>query len=170
MKMKKVISAFVLICVLVSVLCGCSLLSAKSGSDKEFSGEGLTITLTDNFRTAEIEGYTLCYDSFDVAVYALKENFEVFENAGLDNVTLDDYKGYVLKANSKYSPKEDNFFDGLTVLRYESYIEAKKTNFTYFVSLYKGTDAFWIVQFACKSSEYADYEQYFVKWARSVRV
>ena len=54
-------------------------------------------------------------------------------------------------------------------MRYESYIEAKKTNFTYFVSLYKGTDAFWIVQFACKSSEYADYEQYVVKWARSVR-
>lgn len=86
--MKKVISAFVLICVLVSVLCGCSLLSAKSGSDKEFSGEGLTITLTDNFRTAEIEGYTLCYDSFDVAVYALKESFEVFENAGLTMLLL----------------------------------------------------------------------------------
>ena len=100
----------------------------------------------------------------------LSLTFEVFENAGLDNITLDDYKGYVLEANSKYSPKEDNSFDGLTVLRYESYIEAKKTNFTYFVSLYKGTDAFWIVQFACKSSEYADYEQYFVKWARSVRV
>ena len=168
--MKKIISAFVLICVLVSVLCGCSLLSAKSGSDKEFSGEGLTITLTDNFRTAEIEGYTLCYDSFDVAVYALKENFEVFENAGLDNVTLDDYKGYVLDANSKYSPKEDNSFDGLTVLRYESYIEAKKTNFTYFVSLYKGTDAFWIVNFMCLESDRDTYQPLFELWSSTIEV
>ena len=168
--MKKTVCVLLFMGVLISLFAGCSFFAAKNGDAKEFSSDGLTLTLTDKFSKAEIEGYTVCYDSLDVAVYALKESFEVFENAGLDNVTLDDYKGYVLDANSKYSPKGDNSFDGLTVLRYESYIEAEKTNFTYFVSLYKGTDAFWIVQFACKSSEYADYEQYFVKWAKSVRV
>lgn len=49
-------------------------------------------------------------------------------------------------------------------------VEAKKANFTYFVSLKKARDAFRLVQFACKSSVYAEYEPYFVKWAKSVRI
>lgn len=166
--MKKVISVFVLISVFASILCGCSLLAAKSGSDKEFSGEGLTITLTDNFKTADIEGYTLCYDSFDVGVFALKES--VSDYPILADVTLDEYKEYVLEANSEKSPKEDPSIEGLKVLKYEYYVDTKKANYTYFISLYKAQDSFWLVQFACKSSDFADYEPYFIKWAKSVKV
>lgn len=166
--MKRIVPVFLAVCMIITVFSGCSLFSAKGGSDKEFSGEGLTITLTDSFRIAEVEGYTLCYDSFDVGVFALKETFSDYPT--LEGLTLDDYKGYVLEANKDKSPKEDASFDGLTVLKYEYRVEAKKANFTYFVSLYKARDAFWLVQFACKSSVYAEYEPYFVKWAKSVRI
>lgn len=169
--MKKVIPLLLVICLAVGIFSGCSLLSAKSGADKTFtSDEGLTITLTDNFSKSQIEGYTLCYDSFDAAVFALKESFSDYPELDMQNMALDEYKGYVIEANSKFSPKEDTSFDGLTVLKYEYYVEEQKSNFTYFISLFKGSDAFWLVQFACKSSNYGEFEPYFVKWAKSVKV
>lgn len=166
--MKKTVCVLLFMGVVISLFAGCSFFTAKNGDAKEFSSDGLTLTLTDKFSKAEIEGYTVCYDSFDVAVFALKESFADYPQ--LEGLTLDEYKEYVLEANASKAPKEDTSIKDLTVLRFEYYIADKKANYTYFVTLYQASDSFWLVQFACKSSEYADYEQYFVKWARSIRV
>ena len=132
--MKKTVCVLLFMGVVISLFAGCSFFSAKDGDAKEFSSDGLTLTLTDKFSKAEIEGYTVCYDSFDVAVFALKESFADYPQ--LEGLTLDEYKEYVLEANASKAPKEDTSIKDLTVLRFDYYIADKKANYTYFVTLY----------------------------------
>ena len=40
----------------------------------------------------------------------------------------------------------------------------------YYTCMYKGSDAFWTIQFACNVNEIAQHKSDMIKWADSVRV
>lgn len=73
----------VIIGALVGCLCISGLFSSITPEIKTFSSDGMTITLTDEFRETNIEYYTVAYDSKNVAVFALKEAFTLAD--GFDN-------------------------------------------------------------------------------------
>ena len=56
--------------------------------------------------------------------------------------------------------------DGVTYLEYTA--ESDGDTFKYFAAVFKGSDAFWLVQFACDVEEYDGYKSYFISWAKTV--
>lgn len=159
--MKKFLSVvFIAIFVLTLVSCG-------AAKPKDFSAEGITITLTSDFKKQNQEGYTLCYASPKVAVFMVKEAFSL--QAGMEDWTLDYYADLVFDANASKNPDEISKEDGLTTMEYSFFNEEKNTTYKYFSAMYKAEDAFWIVQFACEADDYEASKASFVEWAKTVK-
>ncbi len=132
---------------------------------KEFSSKGMRITLTDQFKESTEEGFTACYDSGDVAVFALKEDFSMLN--GLENYTVWEYGAAVLEHNGFSLEVQLETREGLTC--YER-LSTGDDGVTYhnLTVLYKSSDSFWIIQFVTREKSFDKYEQTIVDWAKSV--
>ena len=158
--MKRIISA------LLVALLMFSLVSCVGESAKTFTSNGMSITLTNAFKENTYEGYTVCYESKDAAVFVLKEAFSLQED--MSEMSLDDYAKLVYSANASKSPSEISKEDGLTFIEYDFHSEEENQTYSYFTTMFKGTDAFWIVQFISKKEAYDAKRQNFVDWAKTV--
>lgn len=160
--MKKIVS-FLLIALLLFSFVACNI----PVTAKDFSSNGMTITLTSEFKEANIEGYTACYESKNVAVFVLKESFSLFE--GAEDMSIDEYAELVRKANSSKSPSEISKSNDLVSFEYDFLNEQENQVYSYISFMYKGDDAFWLVQFACKEESYGTLIQSFIDWAKTVK-
>lgn len=141
------------------------ILSSGKAKPKDFSSDGMTITLTEEFNRFETGVHTACYGTDHVAVFALKESFDLLE--GSENFTLKEYAELVIKANGfeNKKPKTDN---GLTYFEYDYTNPETKQDFRYFSYVYKANDSFWFIQFAILTDEVNEYKDDVIKWAKSV--
>lgn len=157
--MKKILSLF-LVMALAFVFASCG------AQPKEFSSSGMTITLTNAFRENTQAGYTVCYDSSDVAVFILKESFSM--QPGVENLALEEYAELVRQSNASKSPSATVKQDGFYVMEYDFLNEAENQTYSYYCTMFKGPDAFWLVQFACKEGVYDSHKDTFLEWAKTV--
>ena len=135
---------------------------------KQFSSSGMKITLTDAFIEATVPGYTVCYDSSDVAVVALKESFSLL--AGLSGLSVEEYADLVHQSNASKSPTAVTKLDGLTVFEYDFLNTDLNQTYSYLTVMYKGSDAFWTIQFSTLKGQYTEYRPYLINWAKTVNV
>lgn len=151
---------------MVLPLAACSV-DAISASDKAFLSNGLEITLTSAFSEKEAEaGYTIAFDSTTVCVRGLKELYS--SDPQLENMTLDKYTEKIYEKNSALSPKPIDTVDGLPIMEYELHNDQQNRDYSYFTTMFKGDDCFWLLQFACETKNYEEYRPYFIKWAKTV--
>lgn len=141
------------------------LFSDKTPDAKDFSSNGMSISLTDEFIEIDVENYTVVYDSKNVAVFALKEAFALAD--GFQNYTLEQYGNLILK-NNNLSASELQNLDGLTEFEYEFTNPNTKDTYTYFSFVYKADDAFWLVQFATLTENVDEYRAQILEWAKTV--
>lgn len=163
------ISVLVLIGTLLTT--GCSVrFSIFSSAPKEYSKNGITLTLPGNFSETEAEGYDYALESRDVAVMVLKERFSDYEALGVSvsDMTLFDYAGLIITANGLPESTPISTADGLTSFTYEREVDGDE--FYYYSVAYKGSDAFWIVQFVCIAKDKNDKQSDFAEYAKSVVV
>ncbi|MBQ2324778.1 MAG: hypothetical protein II377_00870 [Clostridia bacterium] len=163
--MKKALSLlFVLLMVFSLTACGPD--EAKSGKAKAYTIEDMTITLTDSFMhmKALAPNFTDCYGATDVTAIFLKETFASLEATGDED--LDVYAEAVRESNTASDMTAVLHEDGVTYLEYTA--ESDGDTFKYFAAVFKGSDAFWLVQFACDVEEYDGYKSYFISWAKTV--
>ena len=169
--MKKFLS-LLLLATLLLTFCACT-----SAAPKAFSSNGMTITLTSGFTETTQEGYTACYDSKDVAVFTLKEAFTgqlITVDGASGNIkkdkdlTLNEYAKVVRTANISKNPSATKQEDGLTYFEYTFLNEQLNKTYSYFCVMYKASDAFWLVQFACLEGKYETLRPSFVEWAKTV--
>jgi len=154
--MKKRSLIALLLCAVMLLACGCS---AKA---KTFTASGMTIELTEDFTEKDMLGFTAVYQSDDVLVFALKEEFEILG----DEMNLDEYAQLVLDANKL---DEDIKHEGEhTYFSFEKTVSGK--DMTYTAVVFKGEDAYWMIQFACLTSDYAKLEDTIFGYASSVEV
>ena len=134
----------------------------KAPKEKVFSSNGMNITLSEAFKEATIENYTVAYDSKKVAVFALKEPFALED--GFEDITLDQYADFVIQANglSEIQKKTDN---GLIWFDYDLDNPEANGTYRYFTYVYKTNDAFWMVQFATLKSNAEKESQEIAEWA-----
>ena len=132
---------------------------------KVFAENGMSITLTNEFRELDVDTFTNCYESDEVAVFALKEEFSMLD--GSEDYTLTQYGELVLKNNGMDS-FELQTADGLTYFEYESTIPDTNDVFTYFSFIFKTDDAFWLIQFATKTEDVKEVSPSIVEWAHSI--
>ena len=139
------------------------LFSSKNPEPKEFSSSGMSITLTDEFSEADIADYTVTYDSRNIAVFALKEEFSLVE--GLQDYTLEEYGDLIIQSNG-LSSKVKNY-DGLTGFEREYTNPDTLDTYKYFAFIYKSNDAFWMIQFATLKENADEYRATIVEWAKT---
>lgn len=158
--MKKLLSLVLVLVLLVA------LVSCGKAQPKTFTSSGISITLTSAFKENTQAGYTVCYESSKVAVFVLKESFSI--QPGVENLTLDEYAALVRQSNASKSPTEITKQDGFCTMEYNFLNENENQTYSYYCTMFKGPDAFWLVQFACKEGDYASYKDIFADWAKTV--
>ena len=142
-----------------------NLFSNKTPDPKDFSSNGMTIKLTDEFVKTDVENYTVAYDSKNVAVFALKEAFALAD--GFQDYTLEQYRNLELQNNNLSSSKiEDK--EGLIGFEYEFTNPDTKDTYKYFSFVYKSNDAFWLVQFATLTENVEEYGPKIIEWAKTI--
>lgn len=164
--MKKIVAVLLLVAALATMV-GCNK-KVYEADAKEFTSNGLSITLTDAFVEKEQAGYTVCYDSKSVAIIALKESFSL--QADVKDWTLEYYADLIKSSNSAHSPSTPVKVGDRMVIEYTFYNPDTDITYHYYTCMYKGSDAFWTIQFACDVNEVDEYKPYMVEWANSVRV
>lgn len=153
-----------LLCMLLSfAACGTDIRTAEA---KTFTCEGMSVTLTKGFRKKSVSGFTVGYNSGQAGVLALREAFTSITDGA--SMSLEDYAQLVLNNNRQRVSIDDGIkqSDGLTYMEYIATSDNRE--YSYFVTMFKGSDAFWLVQFFCKSTEYTEYRPYFINWAKTV--
>ena len=137
----------------------------KAPEAKTFSSHGMTITLTDEFEVLDKEGFTASFDSKKAGVFALKEEFSLFEGFG-DN-TVEEYAEMVIWVNGLDSVevRTDN---GLTGFEYDYTHPEIDATLHWFSYVYKTNDAFWLVQFSMLDEDVEAYRPQVIEWAKSV--
>ena len=164
--MKKVLALALLLAMTLSlVACGGRVYDADP---KEFTSSGMTITLTDAFREITKERFTVCFDSSEVAVFGTRENFSA--QGGFADISLQEYATMVYNNNATKGPGDITEIDGLTTIEYQFLNEQENVTYCYFLSMYRGESAFWLIQFACREADYEAYRPYFIEWAKTVDV
>ncbi len=166
--MKKIILLTALLLSVSFLLCGCltdiMLIPDESsmGQAKKFEKDGFSILLTDKFAEEESQ---MGFDAYFVAdfggVVVLKEEFTLEE--GLAEISLEEYTTSVI-ANNGHTNITPQTKDGL-------WFYERTTDSSYSQSYcYKGSDAFWVVQFLCNPSDAQTLGDTFYLWAQSVEV
>ena len=160
-----VLIAALIVGVIVGIAPYLPTLLASDSAPKSFSAEGMTITLTNEFKASDIEQFTAVYDSQNVVVFALKEEFTLL--SGLSNYTLDEYHALVLEANGlgEEFATRDNELLGFV---YDYTDPEANISYRYFSYVYKAPDAFWVIQFVTLVEDAEQYRDNISEWARSV--
>ncbi|MBQ4121079.1 MAG: hypothetical protein IJD35_03590 [Clostridia bacterium] len=151
--------------VLTALVLLVSLVSCGEAQPKTFTAEGMSVTLTDAFTKRSVDGYTVTYDSKDVAVFAIKESFSLFE--GYD-VTLEEYADLVRQSNASRNPTAVVERDGVLTMEYSFLNESENETYKYLCTMFKGEDAYWVIQFATKENAYDGLFDTLMTYAKSV--
>lgn len=131
------------------------------GEDKVFYGDGYTITLTDDFAEKQShQGFDGYYVSTFCGVMVKKEPFSLAER--LKDESLADYMKNVIRNNNENTEPVEEV--GLVYYRYYNGGNAG-WNFGF-----KGSDAFYLVQFICREDHETALKNFIFSFAKSVKV
>ena len=133
---------------------------------KTFTSEyGINITLTDEFKRRDYEGFTDVYTTSDIAVMILKEGF--FEYGDISEYTISEY-GYLFLSSNEMTSTRLSQTDNLTCFEYNNTSDSNK-EYGYLGVIFKDDDAFWIVQFSTYAKDMDEYRAQFIEWAKTVK-
>ncbi len=145
--MKRTIAAILSVVLLLTALCGCEL------TTKQFTYKELTITAPRSMKdatdeqTANKADYVISNST--MAIFVLREAFSTFPD-GYEDLTVEDYAELVLEANNMNDKlKKEGDLVTFTFRDTEDGV-----SYTYLAACYKSEEAFWLIQIACKTSQY----------------
>ena len=167
--MKKLL-AFILVIACALSLASCGALGGKDykKADKTFEFKGFEITLTEAFRRTSSVYDIVDYESTsETSVTVIRLAYSDY--SGLSQTSAYEYaKIYSDEMESMAETSTVRTIDGMVAV--ESETEALGFEFTSLSFVYKGTDALWVVDFMCDLEDFDEYEEYFVKWAKTAVV
>lgn len=137
----------------------------KEVKQKEYSSHGFHIKMDEGMIEQDIATSTATFTNTETVVTALKEEFTLLESIGINKDSkIEDYAKAVIENNKEnYELKEK---DNIHYFEYEKTVSGK--NFYYLSAVYKSSDAFWLVSFACEKNNRSTYEKTFLEWAKTV--
>ena len=141
-----------------------SIFDANLQKPKTFTYQDMSITLTNQFRETEFEGFDVCYDSSRAAVFVLHEPFALAE--GFEDYTLEEYAQLVIDVN-ELDDTQVRIRDGHTYFEYDAVVD-NGTTYRYHAFAFKTDKAFWLVQIAVSADQATKEEDAIWSWANSV--
>lgn len=158
-----------LIAFVVGAIIGFSLTSGlfsnKTPEAKTFTYNEMSITLTDEFIKEDFDNFDATFDSRDVAVFVIQDEFSLFE--GFEGYTLKEYCELVIDSNALTSVEIETG-NGLTYFVYQFTNTEANEDYQYYTYVYKTDNSFWMVQFAVFAENAGEYEPQIEDWASSV--
>ena len=131
---------------------------------KEFTKNGISITLNEHFIEESYDDFDAVYNSGSITVFMRSEKFggdEEFAAMALDENCVALIKINEINASVKHK-------DGLTYYEY-SFLSDQSINCRCLCFVYKTSDSFWLIQFAIEESDYSLYEEDIFTYAKSVK-
>ncbi|MBE6978010.1 MAG: hypothetical protein E7438_05145 [Ruminococcaceae bacterium] len=132
---------------------------------KQFAVDDMRITLTDDFIKYPDKSHTAVYTNKkggQITVMILQEEFSLAE--GFDRYTAQDYGRMVIANNDLDTPVF--YEDGIVFFEYDGI--SGNTTYHYVATVFKGPDAFWLIQFGTKQEDAAEFREQIFQWAQSV--
>lgn len=164
-KVKKKSYLVMVISVVVGLILGFAIVKMKHAVKPEtFQYDAMQITLTNAFVQSEYEGFTVCYDSRDVAVMVTQLLFS--EDEGLELMSVQECV-QAFAENNQYGATVGTK-DSLCYFEYQWTNTDEGETYHYFCPVYKTGDSFWLVQFCTDKDNLDTYGDSFVEWAKSV--
>ncbi len=156
-----------LLCIAISLVLVLSMLTACAVKPKDFTWNGLSITLDNSFRTLEVDSESASYACYR-KVYVVVITYETFEDltdVGYDpDMTVQDYGELSIEANELDSTVQTE--NGVTYYTYTADIDG--TEFTYMATIHSMGNAFWMVQFSTETDRFEKAKPQFMTWAKTV--
>ena len=146
---------------------GGMIVSDANAKEKVFSTSGMEITLNTSFSEQDVEGFTQCYGSQNIAVFVIKEDFTLLE--GFQDYSIEEYGNLVIENSGLSDEVQLKQQDGLTYFEFQYTNPEDNTAYDYLGMVYKGPDAFWLIQFAVTEENAEKYREQIFEWAQSVR-
>jgi len=162
----KIIILIALILVAVIVI---FIITAPARS-KTFSEAGLTIILNTDF-IDKTHGftYTAFYESKTVMIFTLKYDFSTFREYSVStDLSLKEFAEILAAPFNENRRTEVRERDGLVYFEFTNVYAGRNLSNKAFV--FRGYDAFWLVQFSCETRDYNRYRDRFLAWAKTIRV
>ena len=130
-------------------------------------GAGLAISMSADMKRTPNESFALFYTSEHCMVSALREDFELLGSVGIGSadMTVEEYIS-IVETNNGMTFSPDLYGNPAAV--YEN--EVSGSTFVYYSTVRKGSDAFWLVSFACLAAERETYLPQFMLWGSSIEV
>ena len=171
--MKKITSIFLALLMVAGcfALIGCDAIeSALNPAEKTFTKDSFSITLNEDFYEKEYISFDYYLESQEVIVAVTKESFSLLQDAGIaTNISLKEYGELSILYNEfdgdKPSVVEE---DGLTYFTYESTQDGDE--FFYTCYLFKGTDAYYMINMMCFADKQDEFLPKFHDWAKTISV
>ncbi len=139
MIMKRFFSLLMITVMLLALFTACN-------AGKTYTVEELSLTLPDGYVEVPQTLRGASFESETMAVKIIRESRSVVEAAaGGNTVTLTAYAELVLQSNRLELPLTDH--GNYIAYQYIAHDEEVAQDFTYYVTLHKSDDAYWLVQF-----------------------
>lgn len=156
-----------LLCLCASLVLVLSLLTSCAAKPKDFTWNGLTVTLDSSFTVHETSQEAISYASY-FKTYVVVVSYETVSSLtelGYDaDMTVAEYAALSIEANEFES--EVKTTDGVIYYNYTG--NADGTDYTYMATVHLLGGSFWLVQFACETKDYETAEPQFINWAKTV--
>lgn len=168
--MKKLLKSSCLVLAIISMVI-CFTACGNKPKAKTFTcSAGLSITLTDEFYEKSIVSQTFYLESTDSLFTALKETFTTLElvHNNPSQMTKSEYATLVKNNNNLTVEIVDDTVNDLVYFTYNKNVSGK--DFFYLSVVEKGTDAFWLCQFACEQDNESKFTSQFIEWAKTITV
>ena len=156
-----------ILCLCLSLVLILSLLTACSAKPKDFTWNGLKLTLDSAFVEHEVTNESASYANY-FKTYVVVISYETVQSLvelGFDaDMTVEEYAALSIEANE--FDAEVKTVDGVTYYNYTG--DADGTEYTYMATIHLLNNAFWMVQFASETKNYESAEAQFLAWAKTV--
>lgn len=157
---KFTISCTVVLLLCAMLFCSCAGNEDSIGNPKTYVDEKISITLTDAFNEDKGSfGFYASYLSKHCGVVIFREAFD--GQTGLENVPLSDYL-------NNYEPTDTDAENTLKINGKHKYWESVTDSKYSHLYCFKGTDAFYRVNFFCTPEKAEMMTPYFLDWALTV--
>jgi len=163
--MKRIIT---LVCMLCLLCCGCS--GPNADTLQSYTAQtGITLQMQAGMRLSAEDSVSCLYSGQSCMMSALREEFADYAQMGHDPqaMTVEDYAHLVQQANDlqqTFLPDEN----GNLHVTYTN--TSGNTEYFYYATVRKGSDAFWVVNFACNSRQKDAYLPLFIRWSDTIAV
>ena len=160
---KKLLQVTAMLLVMALLLCSCGT------KDKNFSSNGLTMKLPGSYKSLSKEdaaGYTFGMGNDESIIMGLKEEKSVFVETYGVSPTLEGYTDLVILNNG--IDVTVVYESGIPTFTFISNVDG--INYKYIAATFEGKDAFWLLQFSCEESKFAEMYESFILYLTTVTV